>query len=67
MLETVTGELQHYHGFLVIILLLDITWPPSSYFEISINLKGCIILEWSIIRVMIITTFKPCATTHLSV
>ena len=20
-------------------------WPPSSYFEISINLKACIILE----------------------
>ena len=45
-----------------------ISWPPSSYFEISINLKACIIIEWStIIRFMIKTTFKPCATTHLSV
>ena len=45
-----------------------ISWPLSSYFEISINLKACIIIEWSIIiRFMIKTTFKPCATTHLSV
>ena len=45
-----------------------VSWPPSSYFEISINLKACIILEWSIIiRFIITTTFKTCATTHLSV
>ena len=49
-------------------LAAGISWPPSSYFEISINLKACIILEWFIIiRFMINTTFKPCATTHLSV
>ena len=45
-----------------------ISWPPSSYFEISISLKACIIIGWSIIiRFMIKTTFKPCVTTHLSV
>ena len=45
-----------------------VSWPSSSYFEISINLKACIILEWSIIiRFIITTTFKTCATTHLSV
>ena len=44
-------------------LATDISLPPSSYFEISINLKACIILEWSIIiRFMISTNFKPCAT-----
>ena len=49
-------------------LAADISWQPSSYFEISINLKTCIILEWSIIiRCMISTTFKPCETIHLSV
>ena len=45
-----------------------VSWPPSSYFEISINLKACIILEWSIIiRFVITTTFKTCADTHSSV
>ena len=49
-------------------LAMDISWPPSSYFDISINLKGCIILEWYItIRFMISITLKPCGTTHLSV
>ena len=42
-----------------------VSWPPSSYFEISINLKACIILEWSIIiRFIITTTFKTCADTR---
>ena len=49
-------------------LAAGVSWPPSSYFGISINLKTCMILEWSImIRFVISTTFKPCAITHLSV
>ena len=41
-------------------LAAGISWPPSSYFEISINIKACIILEWYIIiRFMISITLNP--------
>ena len=62
-----TGSNHHYTASRYN-LAVDTSWPPSSYFEISINLKGCIILEWYIrIRFMISTTFKSCATKQLSV